>query len=539
MNSLWTLLDWLLPSLPSVRLSDDLADPEAALTRTPTDNPSAFGYTDVPPSSYPPHRFRTNQAVDRHWEPHQKEREKERDRERDRERERQREHDRRKASEHISALEGENVSLKQKLEQLEKQLKANQQTIDSLRVLVPPGLSTSGAPPEVPLTPPNNPKDFGKAYDTLLSYCNVTTRALQDRSEEVASLQSFLSKTDDFSGAQLIQALRDLNSEIVQVAASIAEEFASSFNRKPEFKRPSDIDLVATALGPVLTKLLSRDHSADPTLVQFAIQAWEVVCIGRALDTFCFGAPAPLNEALSGIFRHMHLSEPQPTTSRWRALTHAHARSLVSSAKHPNVRSAFETLTETNLRGILVILVLSGCTDPRAIHHEPLRERFGPTIARISERAERITLAMKEGVMSAAFDVVWYGHQPGSGTEIFDQSKMDNVYEGHGSEQGGVLCTVELGLVCSRKVAKEGNGNENGSRSEHNGVNGVNRLNGHLASVSLNGSNTHAHGHANHNGIPNGHAKKASRSGHEDLLSKNLLLKPKVLLRSVEEIIWP
>lgn len=317
MNSLWTILDWLLPSLPSVRLSDDLADPEAA--RTPTDNVTvngnAFGYTDVSPSSYPPHRFRTNQAVDRprsHWDSHQKEREKERDRERDRDRERQREEERRKTQEQISSLEGENAKLKQKLEQLESKLKTSQQTVDTLAVLVPPGLSPSGAPPGFPLTPPKDPIALRSAYESLLSYYNVTNRALQDRSEEVSSLQSFLSKTDDFSGAQLIQALRDLNSEIVQLAASVTEEFASSFSRKPEFKRPSDLDLVANALGPTLTKLLSRDHSADPTLVQFAIQAWEVVCIGRVFDAFCFGAPSSVNDALTRIFQHMQLSGEFP-----------------------------------------------------------------------------------------------------------------------------------------------------------------------------------------------------------------------------------
>ena len=85
--------------------------------------------------------------------------------------------------------------------------------------------------------------------------------------------------------------------------------------------------------------------------------------------------------------------ELQPTTSRWRALTHAHARTIVPSSKN---RSPFETLTETNIRGILVILVLSGCTDPRAVHHEPLRERFGPAIARISEYPKWQTPAWRE-----------------------------------------------------------------------------------------------------------------------------------------------
>lgn len=316
MNSLWTLLDWLLPSLPSVRLSDDLADPELALTRAPTDNGNAYGYTDVAPSSYPPHSLRTNQVVDRprnHWGPSQKGREKERD----------------SAQSHRTRcdspeqtrhnLEVENAKLKAKIKQLEEQLKASQKERDSLAVLVPPGLTGSLAPPGFPLKPPEKEAALRSAYEALLSSWNTTNRSLQDRSEEVASLQSFLSKTDDFSGAQLIQTLRDLNSEIVLLAASIVDEFAPSFIRKPQLKKPHDYDLVANALGPALTKLLLRDHSADPTLVQFALQAWEVDCIGRAFDSFCFGAPASVNEALSGIFQHMQLHGELPLLSRpWR-----------------------------------------------------------------------------------------------------------------------------------------------------------------------------------------------------------------------------
>lgn len=234
--------------------------------------------------------------------------------------------------------------------------------------------------------------------------------------------------------------------------------------------------------------------------------------------------------------------ELQPTTSRWRALTHAHARTIVPSSKN---RSPFETLTETNIRGILVILVLSGCTDPRAVHHEPLRERFGPAIARISERAERLMLAMREGVMSAAFDVIWHGYKSGlkssvggkpdeDSAELFDKVRMENVYAGHGKENGEVLCTVEFGMVCTRRVVKEVN-KANGVNGVNGVVNGVNGLNGHSAS---NGNmNGHSHGHTGQNGMTNGHAKRPSVP--EAVFAKNLLLKPKVLLRSVEEILWP
>lgn len=64
-------------------------------------------------------------------------------------------------------------------------------------------------------------------------------------------------------------------------------------------------------------------------------------------------------------------------------------------------------LTEANLRGVLAILALSGGTDIRGLHRDPLRAKFGSALARISARAERISSLMKEGVLSGLFDVVW------------------------------------------------------------------------------------------------------------------------------------
>ncbi|CAL1716869.1 unnamed protein product [Somion occarium] len=499
-----------------IRLSDDLADPEAL-----TDN----GFADSP-SSYPPHRFRSQpQVVDRSRGQWDWQREREKEKERERERERQREQERERERQRILALERDNALLVQRVSQLEQELQSTRHTMSTLNFLASPGPSAS-LPPGIPSSPPADPTALRNAYEALLSSYNLTQHALSDRAEEVTSLQSFLTKTDDFSGAQLIQALRDLNSEIVHLAASVAEEFGSSMDRRVDLTRQSDRELVTNALGPVIANLLaSREHTSDPTLVQFAVQAWEIVCIGRVLESFCFGLPPDVDQALSRIFHHMHLSEPQPTTSRWRALTHSHARALIASSSPPSSRSPspFQALTESNLRGLLAILAIAGCTDPRAIHRDPLRERFGASLNRIGERVERLAVATKEGVMSAAFDVVWLG--PSKQAPHFDSGMMDNVYAGHGNEQGNVLCTVEFGLMCVRRVGGAGegetNGNGNGVGVPTNGVKSNDAVNGY---AKVNG-----HGHA-----PNGSAKVQTGDG---VMARSLLLKPKVLLDSVAEIL--
>ncbi|EMD34021.1 hypothetical protein CERSUDRAFT_117535 [Gelatoporia subvermispora B] len=359
------------------------------------------------------------------------------------------------------------------------------------------------------------------SYNSLLASYSVVHRALQERTEEAGSLRTFLSKTDEWSGAQLLQAIHDLNSEIVQLSASVADEFSSSLDRSRDLTRTSDRELVNNALGPVMMNLLaSRDHMADPTLVQFAIQAWEVSCVGKVLDAFCYGLPADVDQFLNGVFEHMHRAEPQPTSSRWRALTYTHARALLPTPAGGGQADPLRNLLDTNIRGLLAILALSGCTDSRGTHREPLRARFGAALVRIGQSAERIASAMKEGVMSTVFQVTWI---PPRGTKRkekekeperwFDWATMENIYAGHASERSRVLCTVELGLTCTRRTGPTAGDSD--STSQENGS-----LNG-----SVNGYGT--------NGSTGLNYERMS----EPVLTRNLLLKPKVLLESVTDIL--
>ncbi|KAI0707079.1 hypothetical protein C8Q76DRAFT_629279 [Earliella scabrosa] len=324
-----------------------------------------------------------------------------------------------------------------------------------------------------------DPRRLRVLYTSLRATYGDARQIILSQAEELASLKSFLSKTDDWSGAQLLQAVADLNSEIIQLSASIAEEFAPSLRtdtRSPSAARERDREIVGPALGKEMLKLLeSREHASDPTLVQFALQAWEVYCVSRVMEAFCYGLPKDVDEALRLLFERMQREEPQPTTSRWRALTYKHARSLLARPRQSSEPSSPDTitpspfnsapasivstsslpppllsLTEANLRGVIAILALSGCTDARGLHRDPLRARCGSALSRISARAERISTVVKEGVLSGLFEVVWP-----EGDRWFDWNAMENVYAGHCNERCRVLCTVELGLAFERRLPEE------------------------------------------------------------------------------------
>ncbi|RPD72473.1 hypothetical protein L226DRAFT_573212 [Lentinus tigrinus ALCF2SS1-7] len=633
MNAFWDFVDWILPP---VRIIDDLAGPPE-----------------------PIHRSRSSHHHHSPRKDHDKDRERERSSGARRDKERERERAKPKEG-RLSEHEREREQLRQRIQHLEReneslleQLRATREELSTLSAAAFPPPSSSDRTPQslsYPASPPDpasialpvsrthsrasseasssqtpiqtrvaqhsaeaalaDPKRLRVLYTSLRATYGDARQTILSQAEELASLKSFLSKTDDWSGAQLLQALADLNAEILQLAASIADEFAPSLRadtRAPSAAKERDREIVGPALGKEMLKLLEeREHAGDPTLVQFALQAWEVWCVSRVMDAFCYGLPIEVDEALRLIFERMQREEPQPTTSRWRALTYKHARSLLARPRMSSEPSSPDTitpspfnsapasivstsslppplltLTEANLRGILAILALSGCTDARGLHRDPLRSRFGSALSRISARAERISSVVKEGVLSGLFEVAWVppcrsprtsssrrasaaaatetpaspGANRGKGKERewvqeveraqsgesqteteehwFDWNSMENVYAGYCSEQCRVLCTVELGLVFERRLPEEekeesvdGDGMVTGSSAARpvamGGV-GVNGVVSGSVSVSVSRSTSA------------GSASDATSEGTK--VVRNLLLKPKVLLESVVDIL--
>ena len=103
------------------------------------------------------------------------------------------------------------------------------------------------------------------------------------------------------------------------------------------------------------------------------------------------------------------------------------------------------------------------------MHVEPLWARFGERVLHITERTEALARILREGVNSARFEVALVerpsvtplarsgGRGQGIWTrsQAFDPATMENMYAGYGSEECGVLCTVAFGLSVVKR-RKEG-----------------------------------------------------------------------------------
>ena len=121
-------------------------------------------------------------------------------------------------------------------------------------------------------------------------------------------LEVFLTKTDSCSGAQVIQAVQDLNTEIIQLAAVATENVTlQGRDRTPQARMNQATRGVTSRLGAAFAGLLvSRDHSDEPALLQFGLQACVATCVARLLGVFSVGLPLATNELFLQLYTRLH-----------------------------------------------------------------------------------------------------------------------------------------------------------------------------------------------------------------------------------------
>ncbi|KAG6878455.1 hypothetical protein C0992_008132 [Termitomyces sp. T32_za158] len=286
--------------------------------------------------------------------------------------------------------------------------------------------------------------------------------------EERARLRSaelWLTRTDSWSGAQVLQAVHDINTEILQFAASATELCSFVRNSRPSSaKSVQAMHDTSSRLGPNLSRILSsRDHSQDPILVQLALQGCVTMCITRALSSFCMGLPSKSDNVLSRIYSRITLAgafayflsriitdyfaaEAQPTASKWRALTHQHINII-----HAHLtESSINDLSDTIFRWSSDIFTVAGCLsyeNGATSSKDGLRLRFGDQVRRIANSVTRLARVTREEIMSTCFDVISV-----NSSTSFDSSKMSDAFGHYVASQGAIIATTELGLRCTTRL---------------------------------------------------------------------------------------
>ncbi|KAF9267817.1 hypothetical protein L218DRAFT_893993 [Marasmius fiardii PR-910] len=266
----------------------------------------------------------------------------------------------------------------------------------------------------------------------------------------------YMTRTDSWSGAQVLQAIHDLNSEILQFSASATELCTFSKNDAAPTKAVAQAtqDTVAR-LGPNLVKILAgRDHSQDPILVQLALQGCISICVARALSVFCMGYPTKADNVLTQIYSHIYASEPQPTSSKWRALSHRYIHSI-----YPYLDDySSNELAETMYRWSADIFVVAGGQNDKGslTSRDGLRARFEEQIRRITKTTCKLAQVTKEEIMSTCFEIAAIEH-----SDTFDPRRMCDSFSEYGASRGSIVTTTELGLQC--RTRKSVTFNDSGS----------------------------------------------------------------------------
>ncbi|KAI9512088.1 hypothetical protein F5148DRAFT_1166124 [Russula earlei] len=262
--------------------------------------------------------------------------------------------------------------------------------------------------------------------------------AFNDDCPPLPGVEVFLNKTDSWSGAQVIQAVQDLNSEIMQLSAGATESVTIRGRDKISQGRINQATKgISSRLSASFARLLaSRDHSEEPTLLQFGLQACVATCVARLFGVFCVGLPLMSNELFLQLHTRMHAVEPQATSARWRALTLAHLRALNPQLEEAAVHDFITQI----LRAWADVLILCGCS-PSELNLDILRSRFGAKTERVIRSACALARILHEDIMSTNFEVIL--SQQG---RTFDATCMINAFGTFGeSSWRGVVPNRNLG----------------------------------------------------------------------------------------------
>ncbi|KAF7316792.1 CRAL-TRIO-N domain-containing protein [Mycena chlorophos] len=120
---------------------------------------------------------------------------------------------------------------------------------------------------------------------------------LDEQQARSRSSELFMTRTDSLSGSSIVQAVSDINSELIGFSSSAIEMVA--FESRTEASAQAMQD-TGTRLGPNVVRLLEAwPTGSDPTLVGLVLQAGIATCIARAVSAFALGLPTKTETTLT------------------------------------------------------------------------------------------------------------------------------------------------------------------------------------------------------------------------------------------------
>ncbi|KAF8642881.1 hypothetical protein AX16_009387 [Volvariella volvacea WC 439] len=271
---------------------------------------------------------------------------------------------------------------------------------------------------------------------------------LAQRTDEWKAAEAYLGKADKLSGQDVIKAVEELNNEIYQFAARLADPNEFQFKPNNAVVAVEEADLkevvkerVAGVLGAELVAALSAAHN-DPFVCQIAFQS--IMChlctqFIAAWSTGRLQIGSDAGQSIRELYERMRASEEAAISGRWRALTWKYAHEVSSAEAHLAI----------NLREALIaILVAAGCTLGAQQVQESFATALSGNVECVVKSAQRLNQALGEGFTSCDYEMTYVS--PG---EKHNSATMEADTQGKDGEE--IIATTDLGLVRWEKQGSE------------------------------------------------------------------------------------
>ena len=291
-----------------------------------------------------------------------------------------------------------------------------------------------------------------------------TAELLEMRTAELKGAEMFLTKADLLSNVEVVSLLENLNSEIMQIAASMTEELPIEEKKIDLEGKEQESDEMREAyaraedtVGPRMAELLKlSEHHEDPILVQLAVQASMTAYTHWIISSWVFETPddehmmseiyARVREAGKSTTDRVYLIdiltsslEEQAVSGRWRQLTRKHLQRMLTS--DPD-------LSLDMLGAVANIFLTAGLKDTPEKVYERIITQFGSRVAVVMKLAVDLNRHIGEGITSCDLEALYIAPDI-----VYDPTTMEDAIGTGSVEQETIICTTDLGLVRAEKIA--------------------------------------------------------------------------------------
>ncbi|KAK0222694.1 hypothetical protein EDD85DRAFT_752265, partial [Armillaria nabsnona] len=226
-------------------------------------------------------------------------------------------------------------------------------------------------------------------------------RLLDTRGKELRDTQMFLTKADTYSFAEIKDMVEGLNSEVLQIAAMMVDEFdckGRDAGMRDEFEDlTTAVMQMRKVLGEPMVRLLQnhKDRDMHIEVVQKSIQAILVNATSHFIS--CWSSNNPMSSVFQDMYHHIRTSKNPAVAGRWRAMT----REITKYVLDTNFDERFSWFLLESLRDVLHVAGWSNAdTEKRMV------DKFGERLNVLVTLVKKLDRAIGEGITSRDLDVL-------------------------------------------------------------------------------------------------------------------------------------